>query len=102
MTTSGAGGSSARARRRSRARRQVTSRTRALGALAAALSLGLWYRRDMARAVARLGRFDVCVVRTPWGRIEYCESGRGEAVLLIHGVVGGWDGASTWRTQYQS
>ena len=56
----------------------------------------------MARAVARLGRFDVCVVRTPWGRIEYCESGRGEAVLLIHGVVGGWDGASTWRTQYQS
>jgi hypothetical protein len=52
----------------------------------------------MARAVARLGRFEVRVVRTPWGRIECCESGRGEAVLLIHGVVGGWDGASTWRT----
>ena len=76
----------------------MASKTRALGALAAALSLGLWYRRDTARAVARLGRFDVRVVRTPWGRVEYCESGRGEAVLLIHGVVGGWDGASTWRT----
>ena len=50
----------------------------------------------MARAVARRGRFDARV-RTPWGRVEYCESGRGEAVLLIHGVVGGWDGASTWR-----
>ena len=75
----------------------MTRRTRALGALAAAVSLGLWYRRDTARAVARLSRFEVRAVEAPSGRVEYCEWGLGRPSLLIHGVVGGWDGASTWR-----
>jgi hypothetical protein len=75
----------------------VTTRTRALGALAAALSLGLWHRRDMARAVARLGRFDVRVVPDAVGPHQVLRVGTRRAVLLIHGVVGGWDGACTWR-----
>lgn len=36
-------------------------------------------------------------LETPLGRVEYCLQGEGKPALVIHGVVGGWDGASSWR-----
>lgn len=70
----------------------------ALGGAAAAFLVSRRYRRDTARTIARLDRFDVRTLETPFGRVEYCEFGYGEPALLIHGVVGGWDGAASWRT----
>lgn len=69
----------------------------ALGGTAAVSFLAIRYRRDEARARERLDRFDVRAVETPSGRVEYCEWGDRKPALLIHGVVGGWDGAASWR-----
>jgi pimeloyl-ACP methyl ester carboxylesterase len=55
------------------------------------------YRRDAHRAVARLESFDVRRLETPSGRVEYCVRGNGLPLLVIHGIVGGWDGAASWR-----
>jgi pimeloyl-ACP methyl ester carboxylesterase len=70
----------------------------ALATIAGAASAGLAYGRDRRRAVARLSAFDVGAIDGPSGRLEYSTFGDGLPVLLVHGVVGGWDGAPTWRT----
>ena len=63
--------------------------------LAATLSAGMAlsalgvlsrYRRDMNAARARLGAVDRHVVSTKWGAVEYAEQGRGDPVLVVHGI----------------
>lgn len=63
---------------------------------AAAGALVLLYRRDVARSRERLAGYDVRTARTPFGPVEYTEWGAGDPLLVIHGVVGGWDGAPSW------
>ena len=50
------------------------------------------YRRHLARARARLAAVDRRVVSTALGDVEYAERGRGEPVLLVHGIFHGCDG----------
>jgi pimeloyl-ACP methyl ester carboxylesterase len=44
------------------------------------------YRRDMNAARARLATVDRHVVPTPWGPVEYAETGSGAPVLVVHGI----------------
>jgi pimeloyl-ACP methyl ester carboxylesterase len=57
----------------------------------------LRYRRDRAKAEARLATLERMTVPTPFGPLEYCEWGEGEPLLLVHGVVGGCDVPPSWR-----
>lgn len=62
------------------------------GAAVAGATLAGRYRRDMARAWARLAAVDCSIVSTPSGDVEYAERGSGEPLLLIHGIFHGCDG----------
>lgn len=64
--------------------------TVALVALAGVLTATVAYRRDMAAARAStVGRS--AVVDSPWGPIEYADTGSGAPILFIHGSGGGFD-----------
>src|SRR5512145_1851506 len=58
----------------------------AAGAVIPAIVLSLRYRRDMNAARARLAAVDRHVVSTEWGAVEYAEQGRGDPVLVAHGI----------------
>ena len=61
----------------------------ALAGLAVAIAAyGVYrrYRRDMNEARARLAVVDRHVISTPWGAVEYAESGSGAPVLVVHGI----------------
>jgi pimeloyl-ACP methyl ester carboxylesterase len=60
----------------------------ALGAGVAipAFGLVLRYRRDLSAARARLAAVERHVISTQWGAIEYAERGRGDPVLVVHGI----------------
>ena len=44
------------------------------------------YRRDMHAARARLAAVERHVIPTRWGAVEYAERGRGDPVLIVHGI----------------
>lgn len=73
------------------------ARLAGVGLAATAGALASRYRRDRAGAEARLAGLDRRTAPTPFGPLEYCEWGDGEALLLIHGVVGGCDVPPSWR-----
>jgi len=60
----------------------------ALGAGGAipAIALFLRYRRDLRAARLRLAAVERHVVSTQWGAVEYAERGRGDPVLVVHGI----------------
>jgi pimeloyl-ACP methyl ester carboxylesterase len=49
------------------------------------------YRRDLRRDQERVAKFDPSVIDTPFGRVEYAQAGHGPPVLVVHGVLGGFD-----------
>jgi pimeloyl-ACP methyl ester carboxylesterase len=49
------------------------------------------YRRDLRRDHERLARFEPSVIDTPFGRVEYAQAGDGPPVMVVHGVLGGFD-----------
>jgi pimeloyl-ACP methyl ester carboxylesterase len=49
------------------------------------------YRRDIRVARARLARGGTQVVETVCGPIEYAALGEGHPVLVVHGILGGFD-----------
>jgi pimeloyl-ACP methyl ester carboxylesterase len=49
------------------------------------------YRRDLRRDYERLSRFEPSLIDTPFGRVEYAQAGDGPPVLVVHGVMGGFD-----------
>ena len=56
------------------------------------------YRRDLKRDYERLEAFDLSNLETPFGRVEYAQAGEGPSVLIVHGVLGGYDfGVDTGR-----
>jgi 2-hydroxy-6-oxonona-2,4-dienedioate hydrolase len=61
-----------------------------LGAACALAATALVYRWDMHRAYRRIEQRGT-VVASPYGDIEYTQSGKGPAVLVIHGSGGGYD-----------
>jgi pimeloyl-ACP methyl ester carboxylesterase len=65
----------------------------AIGLAAAGLAvIGIArYRRDLRRDRERLTTFDPSVIDTPFGRVEYALAGDGPPVMVVHGVLGGFD-----------
>jgi pimeloyl-ACP methyl ester carboxylesterase len=51
-----------------------------------AFGLFLRYRRDLNAARARLAAVERHVISTQWGAVEYAERGRGDPVLVVHGI----------------
>src|SRR5215204_378574 len=49
------------------------------------------YRRDLRRDQARLAEFAPSMIETPFGRVEYARAGDGPPVMVVHGVLGGFD-----------
>lgn len=64
----------------------------AAGAIAAGASAWAYaaYRKDMEAASRRIAT-ERQIIDSPYGPIEFAESGDGPAVLLIHGAGGGFD-----------
>jgi hypothetical protein len=60
-------------------------------AVAAALPLYGRYRADLRRARQRLEAGGSQVVETTCGPIEYATFGDGPPVLVVHGILGGFD-----------
>lgn len=61
-------------------------------AISGIAAVSLTFRRDLAEArAATIGRSEV--VDSPWGPIEYADTGTGTPVLFIHGSGGGFDQA---------
>jgi pimeloyl-ACP methyl ester carboxylesterase len=73
------------------------ARTTTLRLVAAGAGLGVlaaaWnrYRRDLQRDYERLKRLSSSTLETPFGRVEYARAGEGPPVLVVHGVLGGYD-----------
>jgi pimeloyl-ACP methyl ester carboxylesterase len=77
----------------------MTTRTTRLvvgvGSAAAAALTGLLvraYQHDLAAAWNRLDAVEKKHVNTPFGTVEYAESGSGEPILVSHGIFHGCDG----------
>lgn len=51
------------------------------------------YRIDINAAYKRLKKYDVKVVSSSLGKISYMDEGTGEAILISHGIFGGYDQA---------
>jgi pimeloyl-ACP methyl ester carboxylesterase len=49
------------------------------------------YRRDLRRDWERLAKFEPSVIDTPFGLVEYAQTGDGPPVMVVHGVLGGFD-----------
>jgi pimeloyl-ACP methyl ester carboxylesterase len=49
------------------------------------------YRLDMKAAYGRLDSYDTRTINTEYGTMSYVEDGEGEAILLSHGIFGGYD-----------
>lgn len=49
------------------------------------------YLQDMKAAYQRLESYDVKKIDTEFGTMSYLEKGEGEAILLSHGIFGGYD-----------
>jgi pimeloyl-ACP methyl ester carboxylesterase len=58
----------------------------AAGVAIPAVGTSLRYRRDLNAARARLAAVDRHVISTRWGAVEYAERGRGDPVLVVHGI----------------
>ncbi len=50
------------------------------------------YRRDLGRATTRLASLERSVTESPWGDIEYADTGAGQPLLVSHGIFHGFDG----------
>lgn len=85
--------------REPRLRSVVSGSVLVLAGVAAGL-LHRRYRRDMEAARRDLAALDRRLVETRVGLLEYLERGRGEPLLLVHGIFGGCDFA-TLRTQVE-
>ena len=49
------------------------------------------YQRDLRRDAERLAKFERSVIDTPFGGVEYAQAGAGPPVMVVHGVLGGFD-----------
>ena len=63
--------------------------------LAVALAFGtitaFSYRSDIQSAYQRLASYDVKSIETEFGTVSYADEGSGEAILISHGIFGGYD-----------
>lgn len=62
-----------------------------VAALAAGFTIPLWYVNDMRRAYKRLEDYEAKSFRSEFGKMSYVDEGWGEAILISHGIYGGYD-----------
>jgi pimeloyl-ACP methyl ester carboxylesterase len=55
--------------------------------------MAIQYFADIRKAYERLERFHAKAVNTSFGKMSYLDEGSGDAVLLSHGIFGGYDQA---------
>lgn len=60
-------------------------------AAAAAVTVPLLYVMDMRRAYKRLEEYGVARFKSEFGQMTYIDEGAGEAILISHGIFGGYD-----------
>ena len=60
-------------------------------ALAAGAAIPLFYIADMRRAYRRLNEYGAADFRSEFGKMAYADEGWGEAILISHGIFGGFD-----------
>lgn len=53
------------------------------------------FRRDITAAYVRLNRYEVKSLNTSFGKMNYLDEGSGEAVIIAHGIFGGYDQGMT-------
>jgi pimeloyl-ACP methyl ester carboxylesterase len=70
----------------------MTAHRLALTAAGIAIALAIVrYRRDLRHDWEQLAAFERSTIETPFGRIEYAQAGDEPPVLVVHGVMGGFD-----------
>lgn len=57
----------------------------------AGIAIPLLYVVDMRRAYQRLEEHDVKTLKSEFGNMSYIDEGEGEAILISHGLFGGFD-----------
>ncbi len=57
------------------------------------ISVTLQYSIDNHTAYKRLSQYDVKAIDTEFGKLSYLDEGSGDAVLIFHGIFGGYDQA---------
>lgn len=55
------------------------------------IAVPLVYVADMNRAYKRLGGYTVKTLKSEFGKMSYIDKGQGEAILISHGLFGGFD-----------
>lgn len=60
-------------------------------ALAAGVTIPLLYVSDMRRAYKRLEEFEAKSFQSEFGKMTFVDEGWGEAILISHGIYGGYD-----------
>lgn len=53
------------------------------------------FRRDITAAYVRLNRYEVKSLNTSFGKMNYLDEGSGEAIIIAHGIFGGYDQGMT-------
>ena len=51
------------------------------------------YRIDITNAYKRLDKYDLKAAYSSFGRMSYIDEGTGQAILISHGIFGGYDQA---------
>lgn len=49
------------------------------------------YKRDIKNAYERLNSYDIRKFKSNYGEMTYIDKGKGEVVLVSHGIFGGYD-----------
>ncbi len=62
-----------------------------LALLALCIVVFLQFKIDMKKAYSKVEQYDVKTAETDYGTVSYVTKGSGEAVILIHGIMGGYD-----------
>lgn len=62
-----------------------------VAALATGVTIPLLYVIDMRRAYKRLEEYEATSFQSEFGKMSYVDEGQGEAILISHGIYGGYD-----------
>ncbi|KRM97097.1 hypothetical protein FC19_GL000205 [Liquorilactobacillus aquaticus DSM 21051] len=57
------------------------------------------YHNDIKAAYKRLGSYNIKTIATKFGTMSYVDEGKGEVILISHGIFGGYDQGSTSLSQ---
>lgn len=59
--------------------------------IALGIIIAIQYAIDIHAAYERLNHYTVKIINTEYGKLSYMDEGSGEAILISHGIFGGYD-----------